>query len=375
MKRLYKKFVRWLHNFGYSFERKVIFLLEWYAILRKRKLYKHIKWTKEQKREFDNYWKKHYGKKISPRWHKLYEALSGTYRINYIPEIIFTTKIEPTMNDYNYCKVLSDKNLLGILFDNRIKGVRTPKTIIANSNGCFYDAELNVISKKNALEIINDIGFAVVKPTVDSSSGKNVSIVNIQNGIDVRKNIGTSEIFDAYKSNFVVQEKIFPHKELSTLYPNSINTFRIISYMIDGVIDIAPLSMRIGGCNSEVDNIHAGGMSIKIDKNGHLAKYAYRLGYGDSSEKLVVHPNTNIEFGTYSISYVGKLVDAAKALHSFLPHIGVVSWDLTIDSDGNIVIVEANLKGQSAWFPQMLSGEPLFGENTDKVLKCVRKKK
>ena len=162
---------------------------------------------------------------------------------------------------------------------------------------------------------------------------------------------------------------------MAKLYPNSINTFRVISYLLEGKIEVAPISLRIGGGNSEVDNIHAGGMSISVKRDGFLGEYAYRLGYGDSFEKYNAHPDTKIVFKEYRLSFVDKLVNSAKRLHGYLPNIGIVSWDFTIDEDGNVVVVEANLKGQSVWFPQMLSGESLFGENTRDVIDYVRKKK
>lgn len=373
MKRLYKKFVRWLHNFGYSFERKVIFLLEWYAILRKRKLYKHIKWTKEQKREFDNYWKKHYGKKISPRWHKLYEASNGVFRVDYFPEVLYSTILEPKINNLAYCNVLSDKNMLDVLFNKKYEGIRTPKTFIYNSHNQFFDGDRKVISKEKAKEIIYNVGYAVIKPTVDSSSGRNVIIANFKNGIDTKKNLSIDEIFDIYGSNFIVQEKIEPHVSLSTIYPNSINTFRVISYIVDDRIEIAPISLRIGGGGSEVDNIHAGGMSIAINKDGTMNAKAYRLGYGSSFENYERHPDTGIEFKKYKFDYIDQLVDAATKLHAELVNVGMISWDFTMDGNKNIVVIEVNLKGQSAWFPQMLSGEPLFGENTKNILASIKK--
>lgn len=373
MKILYKRIVKFFFNISVWIEILKTFVFEWYAILRKKPLYKDIKWTKEQQKEFDEFWKRNYGKKISNRWHKLYEACTGVHRIDYLPEIIYSTKIEPKFNNYTYCTVYSDKNLNELFFDGVIDGVRTPKSFLSNNHGIFYDNNRRIISKEKAVEIFSNIGEAVVKPTVDSSSGRDVIIVNMQNGKNIRTGMTVEDILENYKSNFVVQERVKPCEELATLYRSSINTIRIISYIVGDKIAVAPISLRIGGGGSEVDNIHAGGMSIAVANDGSLAEKAYRLGYGDSFESFVKHLDTGIEFKGYKLSFIDRLISTAKRLHEMTANIGMVSWDFTVDDNDEIVVIEANFRGQSVWFPQMLSGESFYGENTVDILKKLRR--
>jgi hypothetical protein len=47
---------------------------------------------------------------------------------------------------------------------------------------------------------------------------------------------------------------------------------------------------------------------------------------------------------------------------------GFISWDVSIDEAGDPVLVEVNLKSQTVWFPQMASGEAMFGEDTAAVV-------
>lgn len=55
-----------------------------------------------------------------------------------------------------------------------------------------------------------------------------------------------------------------------------------------------------------------------------------------------------------------------------MPHLGILSWDITLDKDAKPIIIEINTTGQSAWFCQMVNGEPLFGENTAEMLKMIK---
>lgn len=373
MKRIYKAFLSFLFRVPVFVECLKTYIAEWFAILRKRGLYKNIKWTKEEKKAFNDFWKLHYGKRISNRWHRLYQSMNGVFRIDYIPEMLYTTKIEYKYNDYMHCKVLSDKSLLDVLFNERIDGVRVPNTYFANSNGLFLNTRRENISFENALDIISDLGFAVIKPIVDSSSGQNVRILNIHNGIDCISNESVESILLKYGKNYIVQEKIVPHSELSTIYPNSINTFRVISYVLDDQVYIAPVSLRIGSGGSTVDNIHAGGMVISVNNNGELNKYAYVLGYGDSNLLCESHPDTGVVFDGYKFSFVEDLIEVAKKLHGFVSNVGIISWDFTVDENKNFVILEVNLKGQSVWFPQVISAKSLFGENTAKFLDELNK--
>ncbi len=369
MKKLYNRFLRFVEKIPLKIETFKTFIAEWVAIFRKAPLYRNIKWTKAQQKEFDEFWIKNYGKKISNRWHRLYEAASGVYRVDYFPEILFSTKIEPKINNFTYRSVYADKNLNELFFNNRLEGVRTPDCFMANIHGRFFDSDRHLISKDKAIQILRNIGEAVIKPTVDSSSGKNVAIINMQNGVNSRNGLSADQILNSYKSNFIVQEKIAACEELKMLYPNAINTFRVMSYIVGDSIEVASISLRIGGGGGEVDNVHAGGLSIAVDNEGRLAKKAVRLGYGDSFESFEKHPDTGVVFDGYKFIFIDKLISAAKRLHEMTANIGVISWDFTVDKEGNIVIVEANFKAQGVWLSQMLSGESLFGRNTRTVLK------
>ncbi len=374
MKKIYKAILRSFENMPIRLERLKTRLFERIAISKKRKLYKPVKWTKEQTKEFNEYWKKHYGKKISNKWHRLYEASNGVHCIEYFPEILYSANLEYKINEYKYTSVLANKSFNAVLFDNRIAGVRVPKTFVFKNKGQYFDEDRNPISEETAINLISDIGSSVIKPTVDSSSGKDVNVLDIHNGQNTKNGKSLEEIFNSYGDNFIVQEKIKQHSQLSTLYSNSVNTIRLITYICDNNVYITPISLRVGGSGSEVDNIHAGGMSIAVSEEGYLSKYAYRLGYGDSFEKFDLHPNSKVEFENYKLDFIPDMIKAAKKLHLTTSNLGMISWDFTADANGNIVVVEANLKGQSTWFPQMLSGKSLFGENTPKMLRYINKR-
>ena len=62
-------------------------------------------------------------------------------------------------------------------------------------------------------------------------------------------------------------------------------------------------------------------------------------------------------------------------MHSAIPQIGVINWDLTIDRDEVPVLIEANLRAGSIWLFEMAWGCGPFGENTKEILQWMREPK
>ena len=132
-----------------------------------------------------------------------------------------------------------------------------------------------------------------------------------------------------------------------------------------------PIVLRIGRNGSIVDNAHAGGLFIYISDDGILSKYAF----SEKQDRFDRHPNSGVIFKNYKIDFITQLLNCSKKMHLNTPQLGVISWDLTIDENEKIVLIEANTRGQSIWFPQMSSGKPAFGDNTEKMLQIISKRR
>lgn len=369
MKKLYKIILKNLRILVIKLEIIKTYIFELIAIYKKRNLYKNIKWTKEQQKEFDDYWIENYGKKISNRWHRLYQSINGVFNVEYIPEILYSTKFEYKLNDYYKAKIFSDKGFYDILFKNdQNSDWRLPKTYLVKYGDIIYDSERNIITKEKAREIIENIEECVIKPIIDSSSGNGVKLLKQPEDI----------LYDFFENNeynyCILQEKLEQSLKLSKLNPTSINTFRVMSYICDNKIEIAPIALRIGSGGNFLDNIHAGGMGIYVNSDGKLAEEAYILGWGDSNRKIKFHPDTKVSFKNYQIIDVLKIEKLVKKLHSRLPNIGIISWDISLDKNECPVIIEINLLGQGSWFPQVISGKSLFHTHTKKILKDLSKR-
>ena len=336
------------------------------AIALKKPIYSSVQWTPEQQRQFDKYWLKVYGKKIPNKWHRLYEAANGVFAVDYIPEKMYTTKIEPALNDRRYAMALEDKSMVETL--SRDCKCIVPETIVLCTGGQFLDHDRKPISKDKAIDELIGKAF-VLKPTVGSSSGHGVTFVQED---EADKQCITTLLAKQGK-DFIVQSVIQQHPIFASFNNSSINTIRITTFIADDSIHYVPLAFRMGRKDKRVDNIHAGGIVVGVRDDGTLLANAYELGYGTKTVKYQKHPDSQIIFSSIRLPAIPDVIQAAYRVHSRMPHIGIISWDFTVDKDANAVLIEANISGQSIWFPQIVNGKGAFVEYTSSVLRRIAK--
>ncbi|MDD3747062.1 MAG: sugar-transfer associated ATP-grasp domain-containing protein [Anaerostipes sp.] len=349
---------------------RFITIHEYINIYKKRNLYKNVKLSDIQKKQIDEFYIENYGKKVPYLWHRLYQSYTGKFDYKYIPEIIFSTKLEPLGNKRLEVLPYENKNMLSVLF-GEVDGIVIPETYLMCVNGLYMDAQRNVISGQKAMNFLEKYQSgsyqAVIKATVDTSSGRGVRVVDIVNGVDQIAKEPIENIIKSMGNNFVVQERIEANDKFRNLYPNAINTLRVVTYICENDIFVAPIAMRIGQGGGLVDNAHAGGMFIGVSDNGELNREAFT----EYQNRYFQHPNTKTVFENYKLPCISEVKQVAIKLHHQVPMIRFVSWDFTIDKFERIVLIEANLHSQSVWFPQMAHGKAFFGENTAAMLKLA----
>lgn len=330
-------------------------------------IYSEINLTNDQKKAIDDLYVNNYGEKIPYVWHQHFTAFTGDFDVNYFPELLFIPEFEHFMNQYKeYSVALSDKNLLPLVVGN--VGVKMPKTYVSVTKGIFRDETCRFITREKAIEILENAGKIFGKPSVDSNSGKGCMLLEFFEGYDVVSGKSVQTIIDEVGKDFVFQERISCHDSIKKIYPHSVNTFRIVTYRWKGEILHFPTIMRIGKNGSVVDNAHAGGIFIGVEEDGKLKESAYT----EFREEYRIHPDTDIVFGEHKIELFPKLLDSAKKLHEAVPQVGIVNWDFTLDSDGEPVLIEANIDSGTIWMTEMANGCGAFGEHTAEVLQWIR---
>lgn len=333
-------------------------------------IYSKAKLTNEQKRQIDEFFTKNYGHKIPYIWHRLYMAYTGHFDVQYFPDICYSPEFEKYMHDDRaFEEALSDKNLLPYIA--QAVGIKMPQTLLSCANGLFRDTNNNLLFVKQFEELLGNLGEAFVKPSIDSSSGLGCAVINMQQGKDAISGKTTAQLLKDWGKNFIIQERVQCHSSLATLYPHSVNTFRIVTYRWKDEILHTPIILRMGQGGHHVDNAHAGGIFIAVEENGSLHKTAFT----EFNEQFTEHPDTHVIFEGYKIPAMNQLIESAKRMHAALPQVGIYHWDFTLDKNGNPILIEGNMGQGSLWLIQMAHGKGAFGDKTAEILRWTAKMK
>lgn len=336
---------------------------------KRQKILESYKLSDEQIKQIDSLFLDCYGKKVPYDWHRLYSSFTGKFDCKYIPELLFIPEIEAKFVPREYMSTFADKNMLPMLVSD-IEYIKTPEIYVSCIHSIFRNRNLDIITIDEAIKDLENIGKVFLKPTLDSNSGRGCGMFNFKKGIDLNSGESVKDIILKAGNNFNFQEIIENCDSIKRLHPNSINTFRIVTYIWDNKICHFPIIMRIGRGKAILDNAHQGGIFIGVEDNGKFRNCAFT----EFKDEYYHHPDTGIVFAEYSIPETQKVLNAVKNIHKRFPQIGMISWDATVDKYGRIVIIEINLEGQTVWLSQMAHGKGAFGDNTEAILKMISEK-
>ena len=326
-----------------------------------------IKTTPEMKRIFEErirpFWKK-YGIAVSIDPQKFYSfGDPNKFDERYIPNNIWLTKIVPHFNSLLYAPGFQDKCLHNLIFPD----MKRPETLVKNVNGVFYDDQLHMMTKSEAKQILMGYqGRFIVKPSVGSSQGRGIQFANGHELTDQT----VEELFKSYNGkNFIIQKLLKQHPGMAKFHEKSINTVRVISFLFKDEVHILSTVVRIGGGDSEVDNVARGGYQCNILPDGQLDRVAYTKKNG--KRVFVEQDEAGMIFGEQVIPGFGEIIATVKREASRIGHYRIIGWDIAVGEDGGPVFIEYNCNpGQN----QMTSG-PTFGDMTEEVLDEVFQRK
>jgi len=217
--------------------------------------------TEEQENKIRNYWDK-YTKDFDIAYHKYYIDRTGKFDERFIPDDLFVGYIDGYLNNRAIEPGVADKNY----FDLYLKGFNLPKTYVHLINGVFEDKDYNIITKEKAIDILLSASNITIKPSMASYGGKGVIFLN---------NPTKKELVDFFDNledeNLIFQETIKQSKATAKLHPDSLNTIRIMTLIIDGEVKVLPwCAFRMGIGKSKVDNASFGGIYCKVNEDGTL---------------------------------------------------------------------------------------------------------
>lgn len=227
-------------------------------------------------------------------------------------------KIISIMNDDTYSDIYDSKNKFNKRFDKYLK-----RDWIDMTEAKFEDFKKFVEGKE----------YIFAKPN-NGSSGNGIEKLRVSDYKDIK------ELYNYIKEkNFgVIEEVIIQHKDLQRLYPSAINSYRIVTIVIDGKPQCAYAVCKMGTGGHFVDNSSNGGIFAPIDlENETIADVAL----SEHGEIFKKHPDTGIDLVGYKLPYVKEALELCYNAALEIEQIKFAGWDIAI-TESCPVIVEGN---------------------------------
>lgn len=307
--------------------------------------------TKEQEEAVRHYYAPY--AKVDLSAHNFYTEKTGQFCVDYMPDDLYFCYIDQFYNDWREVRYADNKCFYRRMFT----GVQQPQELASRINGFWYTGDFNRITRQELNALLEQEPEIVVKKALESEGGRGVYFIKGNQLETVEKNI---------IDDIVIQRPIRQHPALSAINSTSVNTIRLMSLLTEEGAKIYSGILRMGIHGARVDNASSGGITCGISWDGKLKKYAYTA----SGIRYEKHMDSGVVFDGYEIPGFAKCMDAVKQLHVQVPRFRLVSWDFSIDEQGEPLLVEANLHYGQLDFHQLNNG-PIFGEDTHKILQEV----
>lgn len=302
---------------------------------------------------------------VNTKWYKVYSSISGIQDINYVPEDIYYAIIEPKLNNRELARAYADKNSY-----EKYYNLKTfPLALARNIHGIYFDTNYNMIEESNILNEIKKENKIIIKPTIDSMSGKNVELFirNNKNDYYNQKNelLSLEYLKKKYKSDFIIQKYIDQHdfyKQFNALSLNSVRVYTYRSVKTNKIVVLKTV-LKIGKKGLVVDNQNAGGICCEINDKGFLYKYGV-----DKYCRKVNSFDDNKKFEEVERIYkIDEIKEVAAQIANENYHFRLLGLDICVNSDNEVIIIELNnhYLGLNA---QQISGESFFKEFTDEII-------
>lgn len=307
----------------------------------------HVK--KSIEKDHKSYWKP-FSSDINLLTIRVSNSISGIADPKYIPEEIFMSDIEPTINNNPAVEYLTYKSFYSRWFPGDI----FPFNYFHNVDGEWLNHDLQHISFDHIKTIAQGLPYPVVfKPNRESHGGKNIYF--LQHYDQLIKII-------ANKKDFLVQEKILQDSFFEKFNYRGLNTIRVNIYrsVKDNKPHIINLALRMG-VGGSLDNETDGGIVVMIRKDGFLNGFAVDK-YGN---RFIKHPDTEVGFNE-KIPDFGNLKSLSLDIAQKIFYTRLISLDLCYDVDKRWRMIEVNIFGSTIRFAQY-HGALFFDEFTDEV--------
>ena len=291
----------------------------------------------------DEYARDVLGDRIYAPWLYVYSAIAGDFKEGWIPANYYGKVVIPAIKG-SYRALSQLQTLTSQLFQSSAF-----PDVAYYVNGLFLGVNRTVLDEREVKQVLFKNGEVVVYKLERSSGGKGIFLFD-KGSFDTKK----IQIL----GNGVFQDYIDQHPFFKEYMPSSVGTLRLTT-IIDksGASSVRACYLRTG---RSVDTHVKSSSNIRISvnlKTGELDT----LGYLPSWLAVDKHPDTDIVFAGRRIPNFDNCVSVALKLHRLIPYVPCVGWDMVVDKDNRIKVMEWNGGHNGIKFSEATQG-PCFSD-------------
>lgn len=273
-------------------------------------------------KQSDDYAIEVFGKVEYAPWLYFYSVFQGEFKRGWIPLNYYSTYILP---DYGLTRVSEVKT-----FSNVVLKTDLLPDIAYFMNGKFYGKDYSPIT------------IAELRGLIESQDGQIFAKRDHSlRGRDIHK-LGTEDInLERFTQigNCVIQNPVHQHAFFAEMNPSSTAAIRVLTVRnLAGDIEFRSSYLKLGRKGFDwYQSEHCVLVGV-INADGDLD----RVGYSEDYEQLVKHPDSNATFANKRIPRFTEAVDSCVNLHASIPHFPIIGWDVAIDRQERIKVLEWN---------------------------------
>ena len=290
------------------------------------------------------------GSKVYAPWLYVYSALAEEFKEGWIPDNYYREHVVPVLQG-DYGRISFLKPFVKNIFRSNVF-----PDIGAFVNGIWLDLNLKIIAEDKVQEYLFSANDKIVFKTDE----------NPYQGLGVY--FFDKDTFDLNKirtlGNGVFQEYIKQHPFFKEIMPDSVGTIRLTTVVeATGDVSVRSNLYRIGRSSETHVVPHTEIVNAVDVKTGEFSPFVYLSDYRTSA----IHPDTGYSFAGKYIPSFSKCVDIVLKLHSLLPQVRCIGWDLIVDENEEVKVMEWNGAHNDIKFAEATQGPCFVDLGWDKL--------
>lgn len=276
-------------------------------------------------------------------WLCVYSAMAEIFKEGWIPDNYYGWIVAPSINgDYGETSTL--KAVANKLFEKSIF-----PDIAYYVNGLWISNNGEVLNENDLKGILFEKSKTVVYKADNSLQGRGIIVLE-------KASFDTKDIKSL--GNGVFQEYIFQHPFFEEMMPSSVATLRVTTVLENsGNASARACYLRIG---RKTDTHVRSASHIRVPVNPKSGAFGAG-GYTVSWLPIDRHPDSNIAFADKQIPVFDKCLATALELHTCFPFVQCIGWDMIIDRNDNVRVMEWNGGHNDIKFSEATQG-PCFSD-------------